>query len=101
LLSTKALWLRFFMSCEADGVKLENCTQRNAYQFSGIPHFAGGAMAHAERMHERASTINSNPITRKKGDEYVIETKERWNFRAPTNLSPGGDQRGFSRELGA
>jgi len=51
-------------------------------------------------MHEHASTINNNPITRKK-DEYGIETKEKRNYRAPSNLHPRREGRGFSRELGA
>jgi RNA polymerase sigma factor (sigma-70 family) len=35
------------------------------------------------------------------GDEYVIETKKKRNHRAPSNLNPGRDARGFRRELGA
>jgi RNA polymerase sigma factor (sigma-70 family) len=38
---------------------------------------------------------------KEEGDEYVIETKEKRNYRAPSNLHPGGDGSGFSRELGA
>jgi RNA polymerase sigma factor (sigma-70 family) len=38
---------------------------------------------------------------KEEGDEYVIETKEKWKYRAPSNLHPGGDARGFGRELGA
>jgi D-arabinose 1-dehydrogenase-like Zn-dependent alcohol dehydrogenase len=34
-------------------------------------------------------------------DEYVIKTKEKRNYRAPSRLYPGGDERGFRRELGA
>jgi len=34
------------------------------------------------------------------GDEYAIETKEKWKYRAPS-LHPGEDGRGFGRELGA
>jgi hypothetical protein len=52
-------------------------------------------------MHEHASTINSNPIDKEEGDEYVIETKEKWKYRAPSKFHPGGDGRGFSKELGA
>jgi RNA polymerase sigma factor (sigma-70 family) len=32
--------------------------------------------------------------------DYVIETKERRKYGAPSNLHQGGDGRGFSRELG-
>jgi hypothetical protein len=35
------------------------------------------------------------------GDEYAIETKEKWKYRAPSDLHPGGGRRGFGRELGA
>lgn len=35
------------------------------------------------------------------GNEHVIETKEKGNYRTPSNLYPGGDGRGFGRELGA
>jgi hypothetical protein len=35
------------------------------------------------------------------GNELVIETKEKGNYRTPSNLYPGGDGRGFGRELGA
>src|SRR5712692_514892 len=38
---------------------------------------------------------------RKEGDQYVIETRENRNYRAPGNFHPVGDGRGFSRELGA
>jgi RNA polymerase sigma factor (sigma-70 family) len=38
---------------------------------------------------------------RKEGDQYVIETKENRNYRAPGNFHPAGDGRGFSRELRA
>jgi len=34
------------------------------------------------------------------GNAYVIETKEKQKYRAPSNLPPGGDARGFGRELG-
>ena len=35
------------------------------------------------------------------GNEHVIETKEKGNYRTPSNLYPGGDGRGFARELDA
>jgi hypothetical protein len=38
---------------------------------------------------------------KEEGDEYVIKTKEKRNYRAPSNLHPSGDGRSFSRELGA
>jgi hypothetical protein len=40
-------------------------------------------------------------ITQEEMHEYVIETKERRNYRDPSNLYPGGDGRGFGRELSA
>jgi hypothetical protein len=39
-----------------------------------------------ERMHERAWTIKTNPITRRAG--YVIETKEKRNYGAASKLYP-------------
>jgi RNA polymerase sigma factor (sigma-70 family) len=38
---------------------------------------------------------------KEEGDEYVIETKQKRNYRAPSNLHHGGDGRGLSRELSA
>jgi hypothetical protein len=39
---------------------------------------------------------------KEEGDEYVIETKEKRNYSAPSDLHPGGrDGRSFGRELGA
>jgi hypothetical protein len=38
---------------------------------------------------------------KEEGDDYVIETKEKWKRRAPSNLHPDGDARGLGRELGA
>ena len=38
---------------------------------------------------------------RKEGDQYVIETKENRNCRAPGNFHPVGNGRGFSTELRA
>jgi len=36
-----------------------------------------------------------------RGHEYVIETKEKRNYRVPSELHSGGGARDFSRELGA
>ena len=49
-----------------------------------VPKFLG--TRGAERMHERAWTIKSNPITRR--DEYAIETKEKRNSGAASKLYP-------------
>jgi hypothetical protein len=39
---------------------------------------------------------------KEEGDEYVIETKEKRKYGAPSDLHPGGrDGRSFSRELSA
>ena len=38
---------------------------------------------------------------KEEGDEYVIEIKQKRNYRAPSNFHPGGDAGGFSREIGA
>jgi len=38
-----------------------------------------------------ARTDQQQSTHREEGDEYVIETKENWNYRAPSNLHPGGE----------
>jgi RNA polymerase sigma factor (sigma-70 family) len=38
---------------------------------------------------------------KEEGDAYVNETKEKRNYRAPSNLRQGGDRRSLSRDLGA
>jgi RNA polymerase sigma-70 factor (ECF subfamily) len=38
-------------------------------------------------------------IHKKEGNEYVIETKQKWKHSAQTDLHSAGDRRGFSREL--
>jgi RNA polymerase sigma-70 factor (ECF subfamily) len=39
------------------------------------------------------------PTRKKEGNEYVIETKQKWKHSGQTNLHSVGDRRGFSREL--
>jgi hypothetical protein len=45
--------------------------------------------------------VQGRKYARKEVDEYVMETKEKRNYRAPSALYTGGDGRGFRRELGA
>jgi hypothetical protein len=41
------------------------------------------------------------PYTRRKEVSYVIGIREKWNYRGRSNLHPGGDGKGFGRELSA
>jgi len=64
------------------------------------PRFASGFCSQgngSRRANARTDQQQSN--RKEEGDEHVIETKEKRNYRAPSNLHPGGDGRGFSREL--
>jgi len=68
------------------------------------PRFASGFVFcpqgnGSRRANARTDQQQSN--YKEEGDEYVIETKEKRNYGAPNNFHPGGDGRGFSRELGA
>jgi len=70
------------------------------------PRFAAGFMFcpqgnGSRRANARKRFDDQQQSSHKKGDEYVIETKQKRNYRAPSNLHPGGDGRGFSKELGA
>ena len=70
------------------------------------PRFAAGFMFcpqgnGSRRANARKRFDDQQQFSHKKGDEYVIETKQKRNYRAPSNLHPGGDGRGFSKELGA
>lgn len=38
-------------------------------------------------MHEQ---INSHPTHKEEGDNYLIETKEKWKYTAPSNVHSGG-----------
>ncbi len=68
------------------------------------PRFANGFVFcpqgnGSRKANERTDQQQSS--RKEEGDENVIETKEKRNYRAPSNLYPGGDARGFSRELRA
>lgn len=68
------------------------------------PRFASGFVFCPQGNGSRranARTDQQESTHKEEGDEYVIETKEKRNYRAPSNLYPGGDGRGISRELGA
>jgi RNA polymerase sigma factor (sigma-70 family) len=56
---------------------------------------------HAGAGSRRANARTDQPQSthKKEGNEYVIETKQKSNHRAQTNLCPVGDGRGLSREL--
>jgi hypothetical protein len=49
----------------------------------------------------RARFDHQQQSNKEEGDDYVIETKEKRKCRAPSNLHPSGDGRGFSGELSA
>jgi RNA polymerase sigma factor (sigma-70 family) len=46
-----------------------------------------------------ARTDQQQSTHKKEGNEYVIETKQKWKHSAQTDLHSAGAQRGFSREL--
>lgn len=67
------------------------------------PRFASGFAFcppgnRARKANARRDQQQSN---HREGDKYVIKIKERWKYRDPSIYQPGGDGRGFSRELGA
>jgi RNA polymerase sigma factor (sigma-70 family) len=55
----------------------------------------------SRRAIARTRFDDQQQFNQKKGDEYVIKTKERRNYRAPDNFCRGGGGKGFSRELSA
>src|SRR5713226_3540441 len=70
------------------------------------PRFAGGFVFCPQGNGSRRANAQKRfdvqqQSSHKKGGEYVIETKQKRNYRAPSNLHPGGGGRGFNRELGA
>jgi RNA polymerase sigma factor (sigma-70 family) len=85
---------------------------RNALRKSLIPKLVHQPVAsgfafcprgnHSRRANARIRFNDQHQSNDKQaGDEYVIENKEKWKYRAPSDLKPGGDGRGFSRELDA
>ncbi len=54
-------------------------------------------MRHDNRSHGAEQKSNH----KKEGDEHVIETKGKSRHRAPNNLRPSGDGKGFGGELDA
>jgi RNA polymerase sigma factor (sigma-70 family) len=62
--------------------------------------FAPKAMA--QRKYSSAQmegALQQQSGDKEEGDECVIKTKEKRKYRAPSNLHPGRDRRGFSKEL--
>src|SRR5216683_897585 len=69
------------------------------------PRFAGGFMFCPQGNGSRRANarkrfdVQQQSNHKEEGDDCVIETKEKRKCRAPSNLHPGGDGRGFSGEL--
>jgi RNA polymerase sigma factor (sigma-70 family) len=85
----------------------KNALRRSVIPKLNQPRFAGGFVffprGNGSRVAKARTRCDDQQQSnhKKEGNEYVNETKEKRNYRAPGRLHPGGDGKGFSSELGA